>query len=472
MKKTIKKLTTAASGLLLLLTAALPAVITGCNDSSEVGSVLVGDEITIVVDSSFTISGHSVESGPVLSRTIVQLMGVVDVPEYGYIHSDVVTQFMPSNSIDTAGITVADIDSLNLIMLVDRSSYVGDTLALMGMEVYPLVKKLTAPIFSDFNPEGYYDASKPMGSLVYNLTKEAEPDSLQDVEHITLSIRLPLELGQRFFNEYVTNPATFASPTAFASFFPGIYIKNTYGSGRITRIGSTSMQMYYHRHYVNSQGNDTTVYYRGNYFAVTPEIVTNNDITLRISDKIYNRIDQGEAILLAPAGLNVEMQFPAAQIIDAYNRGVRGSLGVVNSLSMKLPVETIENNYNIKAPQEVLLLLKKDAETFFIENKLPDNVTSFTAQLVTLADNTNAYVFGDMTQYILDLMKKDTITADDVTFVLVPITINTETSNDYYGGSTTVTSIIPYITEPKMVRIMFEKAKINFVYSKQTANIY
>lgn len=457
---------------IMALLAALPVLMfTGCDNTSTIGGELVSDEVEVLVDSSFTITAGSVRTDAVLSRTVMQMIGEIDAPDYGYISSDFVTQFMPANTLETDGVTVNDIDSIKLVMLVPKTGYVGDSLALMGLDVYPLTKQLSAPIYSDFSPEGYYDSSNKIASTIYNLSKRSEPDSLLSNNYYTIDVPLPLEMGRKFFEEYKANPSTFSSPTAFAKFFPGLYVKNSFGSGRITRVGNTTMQMYYRQNTVNDKGNDTTYYKKGTYFAVTPEIITNNDITLDIAPEVTKKVDDGQAILLAPAGLEVELLFPGREIISVYNRDTQNALGVVNTLTFELPVEPIKNKYDISMPEEVLLVLKKDRESFFVQNKLPDDVTSFRTTLLHKADGSYVYSFNDMRQYIVDLMSKDTVTDDDVTFMLVPITLQTESSNDYYGGTTnTVTAITPYVTEPKMANILTNKAKINFIYTRQTTN--
>lgn len=459
------------TAVIILTLTFLSTFFTACNNASEVGGDLVRDEVSIVVDSSFTISSQSVRNDAVLSRTIVQLLGIIDAPEYGTIRSDFVTQFMPANVLDTAGVTVNDVDSLKLVMLVNPGSFTGDSLALMGVEVYPLTRQLSAPIYSNFDPEGYYDPTAPLGSTVYNLLKSSEPDSLAGLTFHSIIVDLPIELGRRFFTDYINRPAVFGSPTAFAQYFPGLYVRNSYGSGRVTRIGNTTMQMFYHQHTKTAAGNDTIINKVGNYFAVTPEIITNNDISLNVSTQITDRIARGESILLAPAGYNVEIKFPAREIIAAYNNGTRDGLGVVNRLTFRIPVEPIANKYDIGAPDDVLLVLKKDYEKFFINNSLPDGATSFNTSLTQLADESYAYVFSDMRKYIVDLMAKDQITDDDLTFILVPVSVTSETSSDYYTGtSTTLTGVNPYVSNPKMAKILTDKAKINFIYSLQTTN--
>lgn len=440
---------------------------TSCNESSGIGQSIVNEDVQIVVDSSFTITGHSYADDVILSRTIMQMIGAVDIPEYGSISSEVVTQFMPALVLDTAGVTEQSVDSLKLIFQLNLNQYVGDELAPVGLEVYPLTKQLSTPMYSNFDPEGYYDPEKCIGSLIYNVSAAGQSDSIQKLKYRTLYIDLPVELGRQLFREYKKNPASFGSPSAFAKIFPGLYIKNTYGGGRITRIAQTTMRMYYHRTFKTEAGRDTTQYKIGNYFAVTPEIISNNGITLSIAPSIENKVKAGETILLAPAGYDIELTFPAREIISAY-RNAGTDIKVINNLELHLPVEQIPNKFDITPPTDVLLVLKKDKDKFFLDNKTPDNITSFRA---TYNCSTSAYTFSELRQYITDLLKKETITADDLTFCLVPITVETETNSDYYGNSTTlVTGITPYVTEPKMAKILLDKAKITFVYSKQTIN--
>lgn len=454
--------------LALAATTALTATFTACNNSSEIGSSIITDQTSIVVDSSFAVTIRSVENGAVLSRTITQLIGTVNAPDYGYISSQVVTQFMPANVLDTTNVPVENIDSLKLIMQVPMGAWTGDSLAPMGLEIYPLTKQLTTPIYSNFDPTGYYNPDKVLGSLIYNTSAVGQTDSVQKLKYRTLYVKLPQQLGRDLYALYRNDPASYQSPTAFCQHFPGIFIKNTYGSGRITRVANTTMRMYYHRSFKTEDNRDTTVYKIGNYYAVTPEIISNNNISLSISPAIRQRVDIGESILLAPAGLDVEIAFPTPQILTAFKDATVNALGVMNKLSFELPVEDIENKYGITPPEEVLLVLKKDREAFFNENKLVDNTTSFRA---TYNKYTGSYYFEDMLQYIMDMKAKgDALTPEDYTFQLVPIYVSTETNTDIYGNPTVyVTAITPYVNEPRMCKILPEKAKIKFIYSKQNA---
>jgi hypothetical protein len=459
------KIMKAAKTLIISSLVALATMNVACDSSSEIGNSLVGDEIEIVIDSTFTMTGKSVDNDFVLSRTITQLIGRINAPGYGTLSSDIVTQFMPALSLDTEDVQVEYIDSLKLIFQMNLGAYTGDSVAPLGLEVYRLKKQLPSPIYSNFDPEGYYDKNDLLGSTIYNTTAIGQSDSIQELSYRTIYVTLPRSLGQELFTQYKNNPAAFSDPEAFANIFPGLYIKNSYGSGRVTRIDQTTMRLYYHRtYYDEDEQKDSPVYKIGNYFAVTPEIVTNNNIKLNIEKSIRDRVNKGENIIIAPAGLDVEIKFPAREIINSY-RANTAKLAVVNSLSFDIPAEEIENKYNIAPPTNLLMVLSSKKDKFFADNSLTDSKTSFYA---TYDEDNQVYSFTGLRDYILDLLDKSEITDDDITFTLTPVEVTTETVSSYYSTSTYVTQITPYVAQPVMVKLLPENAKIKFVYSKQT----
>ncbi len=437
------------------------AITSACDEgNSPVGPGLVQDQVVIDVDSSFTITGSSERNAFVPSRTTTQLLGSIDAPEFGRVSSDFVTQFMPSSILVTDGMTAADVDSLMLVMSVAKGNFIGDSIVPMGLEVYPLTRLLPSPIYSNFNPDGYYDPT-PLATSMYNLAFESV-DTVVNANYRQIRVKLPIELGRKLFQEYVDNPGQFSSPTTFAEFFPGIYVKNSYGSGRISTITSTMMSMYYHRNVKNEAGRDTTIKGVGNYFAVTREIITNNNINVAVAASVSQRVADGEAILMAPTGYDLKLRFPAPEILAAF-RSDASALKVVNGLSLSIPVEAIANDDNITVPPYVLLVLASKRDEFFAGNSLPDDKTQF---LATYNAQTGTYDISSMRQYVQSLLEKETITADDYTFILTPVSTIYETANDYYGTQT-LTAVTPYVSSPVMGRVLLDKAKIKFTFTSQ-----
>lgn len=444
-------------GLLLLSSVA-------CEESSTIGSSTLQDQIDVVVDSSYTVSGHSVINARVQSRTTHQLLGVIDAKGFGNLKSDIVTQFMPAASIDTSYVTINDIDSVKLILNIHNGSYIGDSIVPMGLNVYRLNKQLPSPIYSDFNPADYYSEDGLLGSVVYTANALGESDSVAKLKYRSIKIDLPIEFGQELFTKYKENPDIFLTPSHFADFFPGIYISNTYGSGRVINIDNTLIKMYYHKTMpIEGSENDTTYYKEGNYLAVSPEIITNNNITYAMADELTAMSQNGENIIVAPIGMDVELTFPTREIINSYNAN-QGELSVINSLSFEIPAEKITNDYNITPPPYLLLVKTSYKDEFFAKGDITNNAESFYAAYNAA---THSYIFSDMRAYILDMIEKNEITDEDINFTLTPVSISTENYSSY-DETVYINSIVPYVQTPVMVRLRLDNAKIKFTYSKQT----
>jgi hypothetical protein len=441
------------------------ALLSSCDDAGTIGESLLPIENTIIVEDDFTVTGHSVSNERIQSRTITQLLGKIDAEGYGNFSSDFVTQFMPAASLDTTLTSASAIDSLKLVMMYYNDGIVGDSIVPMGLEVYRLNKNLQAPIYSDFNPEDYYDASAPIASTIYGASNLELNDSLKELEYKSIYVDLPRSLAVELYNVYKNNPAAYLDPTQFSQYFHGFYVKNSYGAGRVTKVQGTVMQMYYHYDTVTDEGNDTTYNYVGNYYSVSPEIITNNNINYTMSPDLLRRVDQGENLIVAPAGLEVEMTFPLLDIIDRY-RSKAGQLAIVNDLTLSIPASTISNDYSIKPPEYLLLILKNKKKEFFEKSSLTDSETSFYAEYDS---STGSYDFSSMRQYLLNALNStEPITEDDYTFVITPVSVNTETnSSSYYYTTTVVSSIVPYIEQPAMVKLNLDKAKIVLTFSNQ-----
>ena len=440
----------------------LATMLIGCEENSSIGSSITQEEVDIIVDSTFTITGKTVNSERIQSRTLTQLLGKINANGYGELTSDVVTQFMPAGLIDTVGVTDKDIDSIKLILQIPNGGYIGDSIAPMGLKIYKLNKQLPSPIFSDFKPDGYYSKNDLIGSVTYTANALGLNDSIKKLSYRSIYIDLPLSLGKEFFNKFKENPTIYSNPIAFAEFFPGIYITNSYGSGRVMKITNSQVKLYYHKTVtMEDTGKDSTYYKVGNYFAVTPEIITNNNIRFDISNQLEAMIQNGDNILVAPTGTNIEITFPTQDIVNKYNEN-KGDLSVINSLTLEIPVAKIKNDYNITPPPYVLMIKKSHVNEFFANSEVTDNKNSFYA---IYNHEKNCYQFSDMRSYILDMTKKDQITDDDTQFVIIPVSVNTESTS---SSTIFISDIVPYVETPVMAKLLLNQAKIKFTFSKQT----
>ena len=444
-------------------------LLTGCSQSSEIGMTLTDETITIEIDSTFTVKGSTIANSHVQSRTVSQLIGEIDAPVFGKIHSDFVAQFLPSVDIDTTNVTAADIDSVKMFLQMERTAFVGDSLAPLGLEVYRLRTPLADVMYTD-DEHPQYNKADLMSCATYIASTMNEPDSVQSMSRLYVELPLDVEFARELWRVYKQDPSKFVDPDRFArEVFNGVYVKSSYGAGRISDFTVNSIRYFYHKTETttSSTGGDSTYIerYYGDYFAVTPEMMVNSFVDYEPAQDLRDMIAAGDQVLAAPAGYEMEIELPAQELVTAYRRH-SGKLQVLNALDVLIPADSIPNKYGIAPPPYVLMVLKHKKDDFFANNRLTDNKLSFYAAYSAAS---GGYVFT-MRNYMDYLLNLDEITAEDYTFVITPVEVEVEASSSnsyyYYGGSSYVVSrIVPYVSKPAMARVSLSKAKIKLSYS-------
>ena len=456
--------------IIVIIAAVLAVWVAACTDE-DIGSSLSDSRTEVVADStSFSMSGHSVLSPRLQSRTVTQLIGRLSDGDYGSLSSEVVAQLMPTLAIDTLRVTASQIDSCKLLLRVPATGgFTGDSLVPMRMSVYRLNKQLPSPIYSDFDPKDYYDPSDLLGEAAYNAPSSTRAtDSQTGVIYLEVAVPMPVELARELFALYKADEKTFATPKAFAAKFPGLYISNSYGTGRVMSFYDTRLVSYYHRTVKTAAGADSIVRATQTYAAVTPEVVVNNVLRLDVAQTLDDAVAAGQAIVAAPAGYELHVSFPIQLIVDAYKESLGKSVGAFNTLEMTIPVEEIKNENGIKPPSHLLFVKSYLRDKFIAGDSLTNDKDSFLAEYDA---SKKCYVFDDMRNYLLDIIKEKGSYADDedMEFVIMPVDVTKYTQSASYTSSAyeTITKIAPSVAKPSMARLRIDKAKIKVVYNKQ-----
>lgn len=464
------------------LIAALISVLAFNSCTDEIIGTSISDiRSAVVEDSNFIFNGVSVRNSHLRSRSSIQLLGKVNADGYGTLTSDVVAQFMPTTTIDTVGLHGGAewIDSCFITMRVAVGDITGDTLAPMRMNVYKLNKELPKPIYSDFDPSGYYDPNDLMGSVTYSASEFSRKttyssDGTTSVTYYEVNVPVPVSYARDIFNEYKANPSTFSSPKEFAKYFPGIYVTNSYGQGHVMNFFDIEFVSYY-RKYVES-GDSIYPAEKQSYMAVTPEVLYNNNITLDVDDNVKNMIANGDAIVMGPAGYEVSATFPIQEVIDRFKADSEDGLGVINSLTLEIPVEKVANKYDIAPPKYLLMVKESYRDEFFDKDSLTNNKDAFYAEYNEVED---CYTFTGLRSYVLDIInnKGGIAPESDVKFVIMPIDVTTysnSSSSSYYyyyysssAATEVVTKIAPAVSVPSIAKLKLDKAKVILQYSKQ-----
>ncbi len=465
----------------VILVAAVLLGLCACTDDT-IGISITDGMSSIIEDSSFVITGHSVRNARVQMRTTTKMLGALSADGFGTLTAEAVTMWMPAMNIDTANVKADYIDSCRLKLRIPVTrGFTGDSVAPMRLNVYRLNKTLPNPIYSDFDPTGYYNASDLLASESYSpmsgwtevSTSYVTGTSTSDTVRV-ISVPMPVELGRELFTAYISDPSKFMSPRTFADIFPGIYITNSYGSGHVVNIKATELDVYYHKLVHLTDTTDTI--YSGlaqSYLASTPEVVSNNIIHYSIDDAITSMVDNGDALIVAPAGYEVQVRFPIQDIIDKYLANVGNNHSVINTLSLELPVSVPETEYGIEPP-DYLLMVKTSMKDNFING---DSLTNGKDSFYAIYDSANKkYIFTGLRDYAINVINNHggIATEDDINFTITPVDVTTysyPTSYYYYSStSSSVTKISPMVSRPAIVKLMLDKAKIKIVYSKQIVN--
>lgn len=460
----------------VLLAACLLLVLHACTDET-IGVSITDGVSSIIEDSSFVITGHSVRNERVQMRTSTKMLGLLQADGFGQLSAEAVTSWMPAVKIDTAGTRVEWIDSCRLkLRLPYRNGFTGDSLAPMRLNVYRLNKTLPNPIFSDFDPTGYYDSSDLLASASYSpssgwreiSTSYVTGTNTYDTVRV-ISVPMPVELARDLFRAYKNDPSLFSTPKRFASYFPGIYITNSYGSGHVLNIKATELDVYYRQLF---QENDTTDSVPSSlcqtYLASTPEVTSNNIIHFDMDDEITSMVNSGAAMIVAPAGYEVQVRFPIQDIIDKYKANIGNNQSIINTLTLTLPVSVPVTEYNIQPPTYLLMVKTSKKDNFINGDSLANNKDSFYA---VYSPTQKEYVFTGLRDYVINILNKQggIATEDDFNFTITPVDVTNYTYQaSYYSGTTNVvTKISPMVSRPAIVRLLLDKAKINLTYSKQ-----
>lgn len=461
-----------AAGLVFL--GSLCPILSSCEDDvSAIGSGMVPSEVNISVDSTtFDLKGHVIEAMAFDSRSTTTLIGSINTPEFGRLRCSYVTQLLPSESISIPdSISPANIDSVRMILRVPRALITGDSLSPQQATVYRLTEQLPKNILSNWNPEGKYSPT-PLGKSNYTLSAISMGSSANiSKDVISLRVPMPKKLGEDALRKYREDPSLFLWPQDFAKEFPGLYITSTFGKGCIASVTYTQIYVYTHHNETVSEKIDSTYVTKIKsvrdstcFFTSAPEVLSSNIIDFTPSETLRSRIADGEILLTSPGGYHVSFTFPAEKVLEEF-RKKNYDLAVINNLSLSIPGEKISNDLGIDVPPTLLLIQKMKVETFFAENKVPDNITSF---IMKWNSTTGKYTVSSMRPYIMELNSKDTITEEDTEFVVIPVSTKSETVQT--SDDTTIeytTSCEPYLAGPTIVKLNIDKSTIVFTFSNQ-----
>ena len=368
----------------------------GCSDDlNMVGAGIQpeSDFITIYTD-TFQITASTVKKDSLYAKTIEGLLGEFYDPLYGHLKSDFLCQFYCQD-----GYTFREtpyggkIDSMSLFI---HYTYIGNPQASMQIQAYPVTEPLNKIYYTHIDPEMYCDMQSPLGKTVFTPTSGIVSDST--VQEYLVEVRLPVELGQKFYDETINNPSSFANQTAFNQFFPGIYVTTDYGSGSMLKVVQTSLSISYNYALKDVAGNDSLIV-GYEHFTTTKEVIQLNRIESQHEEQLLVNNDD-YTFLKTPSGIFTRLVFPAKEIASVVEERM------LNNLAFNLKYMPQEEwIYSLAPPPQLLLIPEDSLSSYFSENNTENGITTFlsypggSSPTVTLSGYdaaTRTYTFGNI----------------------------------------------------------------------------
>lgn len=389
------------------------------DDFTDIGTSVLpdGDQLHLLRD-TFDVSSSTVPVDRVYCFTISEWLGGFTDPNFGSIKCDFLAQLYPASEMEFGGDKNLGNKLDSMVLRMRFATFLGDSLAPMQLSVYALNKQLPEIPYTDIDPTEYYNPADLLGRKFYTASDISVEDSIKSNETYarTITLTLPKEFTDKFYKKFKEDPEIFKSKEKFNQYFPGIYVKNTYGNGVALDIRETSVRFYY-----KTVENDTLIkkQYK-DYLAVTPEVVNANHMI--VTNPPYMATATDTTYVKTPAAFNTEITFPTQTIIDKIKEGGLENV-TLNALRFTVPVYKPQaNNFSIAPPQYLLFIRSKDVQAFFAKRNMCDYKNTFYA---TYNATKREYDFGNLNKFITNIIdiNPDTTVVDEK-ISLIPISFN------------------------------------------------
>jgi hypothetical protein len=405
------------------------------------GSVQPDKDKIQVFDTIMNIWGETVKVDSVYAKTIAGYLGRFVDPEYGEIKAGYLAQFYPSSGFarDSMPPNKKDIiDSIHLYVLY--RSYVGDSLAPMEVTAYKLNGPLDKHYYTNVDPSRYYDKNSILGKATYTARDLNISDSLNTVNNYTgafkmVTIPLPVELGQKFLEEYKQpDKGAFASPEKMLEFFPGVYLESTFGSGSILDVEETRILIFYDRQGTSSTGTDT-IGSTAAVLRVTKEVIQLNSFT-NTNDAALLAPSEDKMYLKTPAGVYSKVVIPIPEIVRTVgNRKFNNVKLTLNACPAEkrefvLPFPALGTYNLVHSTRPKLLLIEPDSvKSFFEDQRVANNKTSY---FTTFSASSYAYTYENIANLVQNAVEK--APNKDLELFVIPVNVSYFSQSDYYNS--------------------------------------
>jgi hypothetical protein len=259
--------------------------------------------------------------------------------------------------------------------------------------------------------------------------------SEQDSYTPTIRIKLTDEFAQRFFRI-----KDFSSQKKFNQRFKGLYIRTDFGGSNVLYVNDITMTVFYHFTLSRPQMNDTVINDTRAFYA-NEEVRQVNRFTYPNRDSILLQYSQEKDInyIVSPANIYTELSIQMDSIYNRINQELADTTTYrvyINKADLTLDViysdsitDRPRDNWDTPA-SHMMLIQKEEMNKFFSTNKAPSDSVAIIATLSASTDSLNniSYKYTyDLSNFLTKQIRSEH-RVDQMTFVLVPVAVTSNTS--------------------------------------------
>ena len=413
----------------------LAALTYSCDDTTPgIGDTTIPDGDHIQAGGKiYDVTTRSILADSVYARTSTAYLGRYTDPQFGEFTSDFIAQF---NCTDDFEFPEAVQEITGLTLFVQYTKFFGDSLNSMRMRIDTLDKVIPEgdlnTFYTNVNPDNYYNENaKPIAEKAYSAggTDAHLTDTLSS-RYYTQTIKLPTNLGKFMYEKYKEDKNNYKNADAFIkNVLKGIYVRCTHGDGTILYIDNLDLRMHFSRLIKSSSNKLDSLVNTFADFAATKEVIQAN--RFQNSERLKELVDKDNCTYIkTPAGIYTEATLPVDEIYEAHQNDTLNAA----TLSFTRFNEKNNSSFAMGIPQYLLMVRKKEMYSFFEENKITDNISSFITSFTNIAQFITHCIeekkkgeAGDP-----DWVKKN---PDWNKVVLIPVKVDFDTNNSIIGVS-------------------------------------
>lgn len=381
-------------------------------------------------------------------------------------------------------------DSIEIRLFI--KSIFGDKDNPMKIEVRPLsmsedkLLKESEKLYTNTDLRKYAEMDgEPLATKVFTATDYIMTEAQRTGGNYANNVRIVLDrkVGDEIMQKFYSNPAFFRDSYSFIrNVCPGFLFSTIAGTGTMLQLEVCTMNLNFS--YKKDEFPDSTIVANCR-FAATPEVIQSTQFESSDLSELIDKLNEAESdstMLKTPAGICTELILPVNEIYKGHESDSISRASLTLMRINNQDEDAKDDDYALGIPQNLLLVRKKNLQSFFENHQVSDSQQSFTTSFQATY---NCYTFSNISKLItycrhekLAGMKASGLTEEEWEaehpdwnhVVLVPVTISTATDSYGYATQVSVNQDMS-LCSTKLVRGTEAKPiKMQVVYSRFANN--